>query len=133
VHAFFVWLREVGRVGHNPFNELRRVDARREENEDKRALADTELERLFALDVPEVAIYYIAYTSGIRWDELRQITWGQVDVDATDPVWILRANVTKNAKHARYEMVGDAAGGRSLIAPEQLAAKGPGVSTPRST
>ena len=109
VHAFLEWLNEVGRIGHNPFQGVRKVDVRREDDEDKRAFADSELERLFALEVPQAPIYYLAYVSGMRWDELRHLTWGEVNIDDACPFWMLRRNVTKNSKNARYPMFGDAA------------------------
>jgi hypothetical protein len=47
--------------------------------------------------------------TGLRWNELRELTWGDVCLDADTPFLRVPARLSKNARTAELPMFGTAA------------------------
>lgn len=91
------WLRETGRIGSNPIEQVGRVDGRGKKTFERRAFTDHEAERLLAVNEDRGRVYLLALHTGLRLSELRNLRWDDIDLDA--PLIRLRAEDTK-AKRA---------------------------------
>jgi integrase len=104
--TFFAWLKRLGRALLNPFDNVERVDARREDGGRPRALFDDELNALCASTQGERrCLYRFAARSGLRRDELEKLVWGDLLLDADTPQVEVRASTAKNAKREFVDLL----------------------------
>ena len=83
-------LRVVGRSIH--------ADERGQKKRERRAFTDDELRKLVAGSGPRGIVYFTAARTGLRWEELRQLTWNDVHLTAEVPHVVVRAETAKNKK-----------------------------------
>jgi integrase len=96
--SFLNWMERAGRIKANPLRHVGKVDERGKPKRVRRAFTDEELAKLVQGSGTRGIIYYTAARTGLRQEELRQLTWGDVLLDAKVPHLIVRANVAKNKK-----------------------------------
>jgi integrase len=96
--SFLNWLERAGRIKFNPLKNVGKVDERGKKKRVRRAFTDEELRKLIAGSGPRGIIYFTAARTGLRWEELRQLTWGDVRLNAETPQLCVRAETTKNKK-----------------------------------
>ncbi|HRQ89128.1 MAG TPA: site-specific integrase, partial [Bacteroidia bacterium] len=99
LNGFFAWLRETERTEANPLSRVKKVNGKRDVRRKRRALTDDEARRLLAA-APEWRreTYLLALWTGLRRDELKRLTWGDVLLDEEPPRIVPRAETTKNGK-----------------------------------
>lgn len=96
--SFMNWLERVGRVQTNPLRLVAKVDERGQRKRVRRAFTDEELAKLVAGSGPRGIIYLTAARTGLRQEELRQLCWGDLHLDAAHPFVLAQASTTKNKK-----------------------------------
>jgi integrase len=97
--GFFTWLRQTERASANPLAHVSKINGKRDIRRKRRALTDEEAKRLLCA-APEWRreVYFLALWTGLRRDELKNLTWGDVHLDAEPPRILPRAETTKNGK-----------------------------------
>lgn len=97
--TFFTWLRRSGRTNADPFAGVTEVNEKRDIRRKRRALTDGEVKRLL-LAAPEWRriVYFLVLWTGLRRNEVKNLTWGDVILDADCPRIVLRGETTKNGK-----------------------------------
>ena len=96
--SFLNWLERVGRIKANPLKFVGKVDERGQKKRVRRAFTDEELRRLIAGSGRRGIVYFTAARTGLRQEELRQLKWGEVKLEARIPHMIVRAETAKNKK-----------------------------------
>jgi integrase len=94
--SFLNWLERVGRIKTNPLKFVGKVDERGQKVRVRRAFTDAELRKLIEGSGPRGIIYFTAARTGLRQEELRQLVWGDVRLEAKIPQIIVRAETAKN-------------------------------------
>ena len=95
--AFLNWCVRSGYLERNPLERVGKA-ALTERRRSRRAIADEELRRPLESAGPRRLVYLSAMYTGLRRNELRQLQWGDVHLDAAQPHVRLRAATTKNHK-----------------------------------
>ena len=95
--SFLNWLERVGRIKFNPLKRVAKVDERGQKKHVRRAFSDEELRKLVAGSGERDIIYFTAARTGLRQEELRQLQWGEVKLDAATPCIVVRGNGEKQA------------------------------------
>ena len=106
------WAAEIGLITANPIKGLRRLpEGKDHQRNRRRALSDKEIERylaavafddeqcdIIALDVriPQLPLFETLLSTGGRWNEVRLLAWGDLDLDAR--VVVFRSANTKSRK-----------------------------------
>jgi integrase len=96
--SFLNWMERVGRIKSNPLKFVGKVDERGQKVRVRRAFTDEELRKLIEGSGDRGIIYFTAARTGLRQEELRQLTWGDVRLEANKPEIIVRAETAKNKK-----------------------------------
>ena len=96
--SFLNWMERVGRVKTNPLKHVPKVDERGQRRRVRRAFTDEELRKLVWGSGPRGIIYLTAARTGLRQEELRQLTWADLHLDAAAPFLVVRDAVAKNKK-----------------------------------
>ena len=112
--SFLNWLERAGRIKFNPLKNVGKVDERGKKKRVRRAFTDEELRKLIAGSGPRGIIYFTAARTGLRWEELRQLTWGDVRLNEQTPQLCVRAETTKNKKADTIPLTTFAAATRRL-------------------
>ena len=94
--SFLNWLERGERIKFNPLKNVAKVDERGQKKRLRRAFTDDELRKLVAGSGDRGIIYFTAVRTGLRWDELRQLKWNEVKLDAATPTITVRAETAKN-------------------------------------
>jgi integrase len=94
--SFLNWLERGERIKFNPLKNVGKVDERGQEKRRRRAFTDEELRKLVAGSGERGLIYFTAARTGLRWDELRNLRWNEVKLEAATPIIIVRAETAKN-------------------------------------
>src|ERR1035437_588060 len=94
--SFLNWLERGGRIKFNPLKNVSKVDGRGQKKRVRRAFTDDELRRLIQGSGSRGIIYFTAARTGLRWEELRQLTWNDVHLEAAVPHVVVRAETAKN-------------------------------------
>jgi integrase len=101
VAAFFSWLEKGEHIERNPLKSVGKVEVRGNERRKRRAFTLDELARV----IGDSGIYRLAllmaYYTGLRRNELKQVEWGDVQQDAEGIFIVVRASTTKNHKSQR--------------------------------
>lgn len=97
--TFVEWCRVAGRCATNPLADLPKPSAKSDRKRPRRALTRPEFARLCAAATPERAeLYRVLLLTGLRVNELRTLTVGRLDLDATPPVIGLDAKIDKSRR-----------------------------------
>jgi integrase len=99
--SFLNWMERSGRVKANPLKHVRKVDERGQRRRLRRAFTDDELRKLVEGSGPRGMIYLTAARTGLRQEELRQLTWADLSLDANAPFVVVREASAKNKKEER--------------------------------
>ena len=94
--SFLNWLERSGRIPANPLKFVGKVDERGQAKRVRRAFTDDELIKLVEGSGPRGIIYFTAARTGLRNDELRQLTWGDLYLGEAVPSVVVRDSVAKN-------------------------------------
>ena len=99
LNVFINWLYDRKMIFENPLKVVKRVDTRRDEKTERRALSIDELKRLVNVACPvNRAAYLLAAYNGLRRGEILKLEWKDLSLDGDNPIISLRASTTKNAK-----------------------------------
>jgi len=96
--SFLNWMERVGRIKANPLKFVGKVDERGQMKRVRRAFTDEELQKLVQGSGPRGIIYFTAARTGLRQEELRQLKWGEINLETPVPNMIVRAETAKNKK-----------------------------------
>lgn len=96
--SFLNWLERVGRIKANPLKAVSKVDERGQRKRVRRAFTDDELVKLIEGSGPRGIIYLTAARTGLRQEELKQLTWGDVQLEKSPPFVVVRDITAKNKK-----------------------------------
>jgi len=94
--SFLNWLERNERIKINPLKFVGKVDERGKRKRIRRAFTDDELRKLIEGSGSRGIIYFTAARTGLRQEELRQLTWGDVRLDDAEPRVVVRAETAKN-------------------------------------
>ncbi|HEY3863988.1 MAG TPA: tyrosine-type recombinase/integrase [Verrucomicrobiae bacterium] len=94
--AFLNWMERVDRLKSNPLKNVQKADEQGKQKRIRRAFTDDELRKLINGSGPRGIIYFTAARTGLRQEELRQLTWGDVLLDKKIPLIVVRAETAKN-------------------------------------
>jgi len=94
--SFLNWMERGGRIKFNPLRNVSKVDGRGQKKRVRRAFTDDELRKLVQGSGPRGIIYFTAARTGLRWEELRQLSWNEVHLDEAVPHVVVRAETAKN-------------------------------------
>jgi len=103
--SFLNWMDRAGRIKTNPLKSVNKVDERGKKTRVRRAFTDEELRKLIEGSGPRGIIYFTASRTGLRQEELRQLKWGEVHLEAPVPHMIVRAETAKNKKEEQVCLV----------------------------
>lgn len=105
------WLVSVRRIPMNPLDGVQKVDTRGRATIQRRAFTDSEIGRLLLAAGGRWPIYLIAVQTGLRFNEMRSLRWGDVKLRADGEVSAitLRAMTTKNRRADVIPLTRDAA------------------------
>ena len=96
--SFLNWMERAGRIKSNPLKFVGKVDERGKKKRVRRAFTDEELRKLIAGSGPRGIIYFTAAATGLRQEELKQLQWGDVRLEAQNPLIVVRAETAKNKR-----------------------------------
>jgi integrase len=96
--SFLNWLERAGRIKGNPLKFVAKIDERGQTKRVRRAFTDAELRCLVDGAGPCGIVYFTAARTGLRQEELRQLIWSDVQLDATPPRVRVRIVSAKNKK-----------------------------------
>jgi integrase len=96
--SFLNWMERMGRVKSNPLKFVGKVDERGQRKRVRRAFTDDELRKLVAGSGPRGIIYFTAAATALRQEELRQLGWADVLLEAKYPHIVVRAETAKNKR-----------------------------------
>ena len=99
------WMERSGRIKLNPLRHVDKVDERVDVRRKRRALSDAELGRLVNGSGPRGVIYFTAARSGLRSEELKQLTWGDLELDHQPPRVRVRVETAKNKREQFVDLV----------------------------
>jgi integrase len=94
----------------NPFKRVKKTDGRGQETVKRRAATQADMEGLLGVAGKYAVGYLAAVTTGLRRGELSKLEWGDLHLDAAQPVALVRAATTKDRKPAKAYL------GRELVA-----------------
>ncbi len=103
--SFLNWLERVGRIKTNPLKNVSKTDERGKRKRVRRAFTDEELLKLVNGSGPRGIIYFTAARTGLRQEELRQLTWTDLHLDIDVPFVVVRAECAKNKTEERVFLV----------------------------
>jgi integrase len=104
------WLEENEDLAANPFKRVKKTDGRGQEKIKRRAATQSEMEGLLS-NAGDYAIAYLASaTTGLRRGELSKLERGDLHLDGSQPIALVRAATTKDRKPAKVYL------GRQLVA-----------------
>ena len=103
--SFLNWMEKVGRIKVNPLKNVAKADERGKQKRVRRAFTDEELRKMVAGSAERGIIYFTAARTGLRQEELKQLTWGDLHLDAEVPFVVVRDSVAKNKKEESVQLV----------------------------
>jgi len=106
---FVRWIDRDGSLGVDVLSLVDKVETRGREKVRRRALSDEEACRLIEVSGERAVVYLLALQTGLRRDEIRQLCWGDIFLDAPKPYLVARASTTKNRKEAVLRLIDELA------------------------
>ena len=103
--SFLNWMERSGRVKANPLKHVCKTDERGQRRRPRRAFTDEELRKLVEGSGPRGIIYLTAARTGLWQEELRQLAWADLSLDAGAPFVVVREASAKNKKEERVCLV----------------------------
>jgi integrase len=103
--SFLNWMERSELVKANPLKHICKVDERGQRRRIRRAFTDEELRKLVEGSGPRGLIYLTAARTGLRQEELRQLTWADLSLEADAPFVVVRESSAKNKKEERVCLV----------------------------
>jgi integrase len=103
--SFLNWMERVGRLKTNPLKYVAKVDERGQRKRIRRAFTDEELRKLVNGSGPRGIVYLTAARTGLRQEELRQLTWGDLNLEGEPPFVVVREASAKNKKEERVPLL----------------------------
>jgi integrase len=103
--SFLNWMERVGRIKANPLKYVSKTDERGKRQRVRRAFTDDELSKLVSGSGPRGIIYFTAARTGLRQEELHQLTWGDIHLEVEPPFVMVRAECAKNKTEERVFLV----------------------------
>jgi len=100
VRAFIGWMTRQGRMSVDALAGVSRVEQRGSERRRRRAFTDDELQRLRGVSGDRWAVYLFVLLTGLRRDEVTQLTWDDIHLGGPRPFVAVRASTTKDHKAA---------------------------------
>jgi integrase len=101
MYSMLAWLEENEELPVNPFKRVKKSDGRGQEKVRRRAASQSEMEGLLSHAGVYAVAYLAAATTGLRRGELSKLEWGDLHLDAVQPVALVRAGTTKDRKPAK--------------------------------
>ena len=109
-NVFLDWLVYEGKLDENPIKgKVRRARVIKSERKKRRAFSEDEVRQLLGVAGNHELLYLVAYVTGARNGELKQLLWSDVQEAATEPRIVLRAESTKNDKARTLYLTHEAA------------------------
>ena len=108
--AFLNWMERMGRLKANPLRLAGKIDERGKSKRERRAFTDDELRRVVARSDPRGIVYLVAARTGLRQDELRQLTWDDLRLDDAVPCVRVRVVCAKNKKEEHVQLIPEIVG-----------------------
>jgi integrase len=99
------WMEKGNRIKTNPLKNVGRADERGRQKRVRRAFTDEELRKLVAGSEDRGIIYFTAARTGLRQEELKQMKWGDLHLDASVPFVVVRDYAAKNKKEESVQLV----------------------------
>jgi integrase len=105
-NTFLRWMERNQRITHNPLKHVVKVVEKKSQKIIKRAFKDEELASILAV-APEYRhiVYLTAAFTGLRFQELQMLEWGDVIFDGENSRLEVRDSTTKNDKEAVIPLV----------------------------
>jgi integrase len=122
--SFLNWLERVGRIKANPLKYVGKVEERGQRRRVRRAFTDEELCKLVQNSGPRGVIYFMAARTGLRQEELRQLTWADVNLETDAPFVVVREWSAKNKKEERVCLVSEISDALRDYRPSDFAPEG---------
>ena len=96
ISAMLNWMIENGRLLDNSLRSVRRAETNGQEKRKRRALTDDEVRRLLSVAGKYRIAYLAGLLTGLRRNELAQLLWSDLCLDAPKTFLKARASTTKN-------------------------------------
>ena len=97
---FSNWLTRQGRTKANPLASVCKVETRGRQVRVRRAFKDEEMEALLSVAGAQRIVCQTAELTGIRHGELKELRWGDFNLNGEKPSVTVRASVSKNHRQA---------------------------------
>ena len=97
---FSNWLTGNGRIKANPLASVKKVETRGKQVRVRRAYDDSEFAALLSVAGTQKIVYLTAALTGIRHGELKELCWGDFNLNGEKPSVTVRASVSKNHRLA---------------------------------
>src|SRR5208282_1255060 len=97
---FSNWLADNGRIKANPLASVKKVETRGKQVRVRRAYDDSEFAALLSVAGVQRIVYLTAVLTGIRHGELKELCWGDFNLNGEKPSVTVRASVSKNHRQA---------------------------------
>ena len=109
MYSLLAWLEGDNEQLVNPLKRVKKINGRGLEKVKRRAATTAEMDGLLRHAGVYAVAYLAAATTGLRRGELSKLEWGDLHLDAEQPVALVRAATTKNRKPATVYL------GRQLV------------------
>jgi len=97
---FSNWLTGNGRIKANPLTLVKKVETRGKQVRVRRAYDHSEFAALLSVAGEQKIVYLTAALTGIRHGELKELRWGDFNLNGEKPSVTVRASVSKNHRQA---------------------------------
>ncbi len=116
--SFLNWLVKTERVLANPLAKIEHIEVRGKAVRLARALAEEELQRLFANCPKRRLAYQMLLYTGQRKSEVRALVWGDLHLDDAQPYVLFREGTTKDKDKRAVPLRRELAGELRRLKPE---------------
>ncbi len=104
--TFFEWCRKLGRIDSNPLKDVSKIDVRADSKRQRRALTEDELIKLLdSVPAYRRIVYFMASRTGLRWGELNDLLWRDVDLSGSVGTVTVVEGSSKNKRREALPLV----------------------------
>ncbi|SUS07604.1 putative Site-specific recombinase XerD [uncultured Defluviicoccus sp.] len=103
--AFFNWLMRQERATNNPLKSVFKLSGKGQETFKRRYLSFAEVVLLVESSGRRGLVYFVATCTGLRRNEIKQLLWTDIDLDADKPHMKIRAETTKAKRGAVIPLI----------------------------